>query len=273
MDYKHVFKPDQSGFTPVTQLGKSGLSKICFGIMSLKAGESAVFDTEETETVFHILGGTALFSTADRELGKIGKRNDVFSGKAAAVYLPRRTKVTVKALSFFESAVCQTPVDEDTEIAVVQPEEVQSMVLGFEGCKRITDFVIYTNVAAKSIFVGETWCKPANWAGFPPHKHDEDNLPFEEVAEELYFFRFQPEQGFAVQCLYTRDHELDNAYIVRNNELVEFPKGYHPIVSAPGYNTWFLWVTTSKAKRFCRTDDPDHAWINALANQDKWSRL
>ncbi|MGE5613790.1 MAG: 5-deoxy-glucuronate isomerase [Bacillota bacterium] len=33
--------------------------------------------------------------------------------------------------------------------------------------------------------------------------------------------------GFALQCLYTEDGEIDKCYRVKNDELVEFPKGYH----------------------------------------------
>ena len=102
---------------------------------------------------------------------------------------------------------------------------------------------------------------PSNWAGFPPHKHDEDNMPAECITEEVYYFLFDPNQGFAVQCLYTADGEIDEAYRVKNDELVEFPKGYHAAVSTPGYATYFLWLMAGEYQGFNRSNDPDHAWI------------
>lgn len=63
----------------------------------------------------------------------------------------------------------------------------------------------------------------------PAHKHDVDKMPGEGILEELYYFLFQPEQGFAIQELYTKDGEIDVTYTVKQDELVEFPRGvsYH----------------------------------------------
>ena len=63
--------------------------------------------------------------------------------------------------------------------------------------------------------------------------------------------------------------ELDEAYRVKNDELVEFPYGYHTTVSAPGYNTYFLWLMAGKHQGFCRVNDPDHAWVSAVENMVK----
>ena len=100
----------------------------------------------------------------------------------------------------------------------------------------------------------------------PPHKHDVDNMPSEGVLEEIYYFLFDPQQGFGVQCLYTSDGEIDEAYRVKNDELVEFPRGYHTTVGAPGYNTYFLWLMAGKDQGFYRSNDPDHEWVSAVEN-------
>ena len=68
-------------------------------------------------------------------------------------------------------------------------------------------------------------------------------------------------QGFAVQCLYTSDGEIDEAYRVKQDELVEFPKGYHTTVSIPGYETYFLWLMAGEYQGFNRSNDPEHEWI------------
>ena len=72
-------------------------------------------------------------------------------------------------------------------------------------------------------------------------------MPQEGVLEEIYHFLFQPEQGFAIQCAYTKDGEFDEAYRVQQDDLVEFPRGYHTTVGAPGYNTYFLWQVSTRA--------------------------
>ena len=57
------------------------------------------------------------------------------------------------------------------------------------------------------------------------------------------------------------DGEIDEAYRVKNDELVEFPYGYHTTVSTPGYQTYFLWLMAGDYQGFNRSSDPDHAWI------------
>ena len=86
-------------------------------------------------------------------------------------------------------------------------------------------------------------------------------MPKECIAEEIYYFLFDPAQGFAVQCLYTADGEIDESYRVKQDELAEFPKGYHTTVSIPGYRTYFLWLMAGDHQGFNRSNDPDHEWV------------
>ena len=134
-------------------------------------------------------------------------------------------------------------------------------LLGKVPFERETSFLVDSNSNAKVLTIGESYPTEGNWAGFPPHKHDEDNMPTECIAEEIYYFLYNPQQGFGIQCLYTADGEIDETYRVKNDELVELPKGYHATVSTPGYETYFLWLMAGDYQGFNRSSDPDHAWI------------
>ena len=168
-------------------------------------------------------------------------------------------------------AVCMTPIDQDTEPQAIKQADVRIARLGVKPWERDTSFIVDGTTHAKKLTIGEAYVTPGNWAGFPPHKHDVDNMPAECVAEEIYYFLFDPPQGFGVQCLYTADGSIDEAYRVKNDELVEFPCGYHTTVSAPGYNTYFLWLMAGDHQGFCRTNDPAHAWVSAVENLIKKS--
>ena len=72
---------------------------------------------------------------------------------------------------------------------------------------------------ANFLLVGETISEPGNWSSFPPHKHDNDNLPHETALEELYFFRFQPNRGFGFQRVYTEDRSLDELFLIEDDEV------------------------------------------------------
>ena len=60
---------------------------------------------------------------------------------------------------------------------------------------------------------------------------------------------------------HTSDGEVDEAYRVKNDELVEFPYGYHTTVSTPGYQTYFLWLMAGDYQGFNRSNDPEHEWV------------
>ena len=188
------------------------------------------------------------------------------SPKAECFYAPRDCKVQIHSPWNVKIAVCATPVAEKTEPQVIHQDAVRVVRLGEKPWERDTSFIVDGSTNAKKLTIGEAYITPGNWAGFPPHKHDVDNMPSEGILEEIYYFLFDPQQGFGVQCLYTSDGEIDEAYRVKNDELVEFPRGYHTTVGAPGYNTYFLWLMAGEHQGFYRSNDPDHAWVAAVEN-------
>jgi 5-deoxy-glucuronate isomerase len=43
--------------------------------------------------------------------------------------------------------------------------------------------------------------------------------------------------------------------------VVLIPEGYHPVVSPPGYTTYYLNVLAGSAQSLANTDDPQYAWV------------
>jgi len=269
MNYKKTYTP-ANGYTPLCKIGECSLKDLEFGIIELTPGQKLTFDTENKETAFVMLWGTACFSAKGVDYGKLGVRATVFANpKAECFYAGRGTQVEIESVHNCKIAVCATPIDVDTEPQAIHQADVRVTRLGVKPWERDTSFIVDGSTNAKKLTIGEAYCTPGNWAGFPPHKHDVDDMPRECVAEEVYYFLFDPQQGFGVQCLYTADGSIDEAYRVKNDELVEFPYGYHTTVSAPGYNTYFLWLMAGKHQGFCRVNDPDHAWVAAVENMMK----
>ena len=261
MNYKKSYK-SANGYTPICKIGECSLKKLEFGIIELTSGQKLDFNTEDKETAFIMLEGHANVYTGNVVFENIGNRANVFENRRAeSFYMPRDQKLTIEAIDNIKIAVCATPVSEKTEPQVIREKDVALKLLGDVPFQRETSFIIDQNTNAKVLTIGEAYCTEGNWAGFPPHKHDEDNMPKECIAEEIYYFLFEPKQGFAVQCLYTADGRVDEAYRVKNDELVEFPFGYHTTVSTPGYQTYFLWLMAGDYQGFNRSSDPEHAWI------------
>ena len=75
--------------------------------------------------------------------------------------------------------------------------------------------------------------------------------------------------GYALQHIYTdaasplhqQGHPIDALMKVSNNEAVIVPEGYHPVVSPPGYTTYYLNVLAGSAQSLACVDDPAHAWV------------
>lgn len=270
MNYKKSYTP-AIGYTKLCQIGACSLKMLEFGIIELNKGDSVTIDTENKEYAFIFLGGHADVQVGAYDWKNVGGRTTVFGGKAHSVYVPCGNTVTFTGCEHVKIAVCDTPCDIPSEPQWLTPEHVNASLLGVQPWERDTHFIIDGRCNAKRLTIGEAFITPGNWAGFPPHKHDTDNMPHEGVLEEIYYFLFQPGQGFGVQCMYS-EGEFDEAYRVKSDDLVEFPKGYHTTVGAPGYNTYFLWLMAGEHQGFFRSNDPDHDWVSAVENLIKKNR-
>lgn len=261
MNFKKTYKPAK-GYTPISKIGECSLKMLEFGMIELDIGESLSYNTMDKETAFIMLEGHCDVDIGTEKWENIGNRSNVFENKKAeSFYMPREQKLTISARDHIKIAVCASPINEKTNPQVLREDHVVLKLLGEQPYQRETSFIIDGNSNAKHLTIGEAYVTEGNWAGFPPHKHDEDNMPKECIAEEIYYFLFDPKQGFAVQCLYTSDGSIDEAYRVKNDELVEFPYGYHTTVATPGYKTYFLWLMAGDHQGFNRSNDPEHDWI------------
>lgn len=260
MNYKKTYVP-ATGYTKLCEIGRCSLKRLEFGIIELNARERLKFYTEGNEVAFIMLEGHCDVSCNGELWENIGNRNAVFENRRAeSFYMPREQELEIAALDHIKIAVCGTPVREKTEPQLLREDHVVLKRLGEPPYERETSFIIDGNSNAKILTVGEAYITNGNWAGFPPHKHDTDNMPHECIAEEVYYFLFKPSQGFAVQCMYTSDGSMEEAFRVKSDELAEFPYGYHTTVAAPGYEAYFLWLMAGDYQGFNRSNDPNHEW-------------
>lgn len=243
---------------------ESSLELLEFDLLRLKAGAKQTYDTGEQEFALVILGGSCTVEGDGFVYKNIGKRKDVFAGPATSVYIPRRKRFTVIGIDEVSIAVVKSPSDLDTPPVLVSPEDVIVKTLGKPGWRRDSHFIIDERIQAKHLFIGEAYVHPGNWASYPPHKHDQDQMPHEGILEEGYYYEFNLPSGFGIQKVYTQEGDIDETYTVKDGDLVEIPRGYHPFACAPGYYAYYLWFMAGKRRGFFMSTDPDHSWINAL---------
>ncbi len=261
MEYLKHYQP-KSGFRKIAKLGDGGLKLTEFGILSLKKGETYSARCGKREVALIVLGGKCAVAGKDFSFPKVGARKDVFSGKPYTVYLPCGSSYTVTATTDVEIAWTASPSDLKTPAYVIAPEQVKEASIGKENYQRNALLMLTDAFPSRHLFIGEAYVPSGNHASYPPHRHDFDNLPLEVDMEELYFFRFHPEQGYGIQKIYTDDRSIDCTCTVRQNDTTLIPRGYHPVINAPGYTMYYLWIMAgANHRKFLSVPDPAHKWL------------
>lgn len=249
------------GYIPVIDDPKL-CSLIKFGLLNLSDGEIYGDETADEEACLVLLGGRCTVSVGDEKWQSIGGRTSVFGGKPHSVYIPREHPFQVEAVGDCNVAVCRAPAKTQKNPKLITPEEVKCRTVGKWNWKRqVCDIMGNDSSIPETLIIGETYNPPGNWSSAPPHKHDVSDLPRESKLEEIYFYKFNPPQGFGLQRVYTKDGDFDEAYVVNDGDTVAIPKGYHPVVAAPGYSLYYLWILAGEKRVMKPNDDPAHAWL------------
>src|ERR1019366_3355283 len=241
-----------------------------FATLELGQGERHSLQTGAREYVIDIFSGavTLVISTEghNKEIySKIGKRADVFSGPPVMSYIPPNSHVEIKADSSADLGIFSAPSNAHIPAALMEGATVTRKQVGRENWQRTVYSALDQNVPAERLLAGETLNPPGNWSSFPPHKHDRSNPPQEAVLEEIYYFRLKPAQGFGFIWTYTAADDpegFSSVFVVEDGDTVLLPKGYHPVVAAPGYELHYTWVLAGEERRYgAWADDPRHAWV------------
>jgi 5-deoxy-glucuronate isomerase len=98
------------------------------------------------------------------------------------------------------------------------------------------------------------------------HRVGEHGELLEADLEEIYFYKIDNPNGYAYQRVYTDDRSVDGLMMAGNHDAVLVPEGYHPVVSMPGYTSYYLNFLAGSAQSLANVDDPDFAWV-----KDIWS--
>jgi len=258
----HFRRDITEGYTRLVGPGEGGLQYLEVGILKLPSGGSYSTATGDSEMALVIMGGRATVEAGGERWANLGGRVNVFEGPGDSVYVPPATPFTVIAETDLEIGVCQARTDFQGKPQVVRASEVEVGWRGRRNFERHIRNIMLDNLQAGRLLVGETINPPGNWSSFPPHKHDQMIPGVETKLEEVYLYKIMPEQGFGLQRLYTAEGDLDCAFVLRSNDAVAFPRGYHPVVAAPGYRLYYLWALAGEERRMQPRDDPDHAWVS-----------
>ncbi len=260
------------GIRPAT----AGWTYLSFRTVQRKADEELTGETGNEETALIWLGGTA-----DVEgFGNVGEREDVFGGKPSTLLLPPGQRYRVRARTPLHLAIVSAPAASTLPARLIQPDEVRVEIRGKGVTERRIHWIVSEKDPAARLLLVEVLTPAGHWSTYPPHKHDEDKAGVERALEELYYYQFNPRQGFAFQGIYTkpfptpssaslppplvgegRGGGLNVSIRARHDDLVLVPRGYHVVSAAPGYDCYYLNAMAGAVREWLFTTDPDHEWL------------
>jgi len=240
-----------------------GYEYLSFETRKLGAGEKYSGKTGNRELAIVVLGGVCSVTSSRGEWLGFGQRATVFDGLPYTLYLPVRTSFTVSADAACDLAFCYAKAEDEYPARLVTPAHVGIEIRGGGNATRQINSMLPPDFLAQRLMVVEVFTPAGNWSSFPPHKHDVHNPPGEVDLEEIYYYRIQRPEGFAVQKVYTADRRIDETLTVRDGELVLVPEGYHPVVAEHGYNVYYLNALAGSARSLAASDDPNYAWVKS----------
>jgi 5-deoxy-glucuronate isomerase len=252
----------------------AGWQYIHFQVRRLDGGKSWPFATGNYEMAIVPLSGSVSVESDRGRWAHIGERENVFAGLPSALYLPRRTSLSVRAERLCEFAVALAPTEQDNEPRLVTPRDIAVEIRGGDDATRQINSIIPPGFPCQRLVIVEVYTPGGNWSSYPPHKHDVHRTDpsgnvVEADLEEVYFYKLERPEGFALQRIYTvpesplhqAGYPIDAVLLARDNDAVLVPEGYHPVSSPPGYNTYYLNVLAGSAQSLANYEDPRYVWV------------
>jgi len=240
----------------------AGWKHVGFEVHKLAKGESAAAATGEREVCLVLVSGKAKVKAGGQDFGVLGERMTPFEGKPHSVYVPGGSDWRVEATTDVTLAVCSAPSTGGRLPARrIPPDEMGQETRGKGTNVRYVTNILPETAPADSLLVVEVITPGGHTSSYPPHKHDQDNLPAESFLEETYYHRVNPPQGFAFQRVYTDDRSLDEAIVVEDGSVVMVPKGYHPVAAIHGYDLYYLNVMAGPRRTWKFHNAAEHEWL------------
>ena len=224
-------------------------------------GDGAPFerDSGDHEVALILLSGDAELRVGERRWDVRG-RAGVFQGLPHGLYVPPGERFGLLPRGPVEFALGSAPAEGRMPPRLITPDDVTVEIRGGHNATRQISHVIDPGQAERLLCV-EVYTPSGNWSSYPPHRHDVYEAGVEAELDEVYHYRLDPEDGWALQRLYNDDRSLDEVVVARHGDTVLVREGYHPVVTAPGYDAYYLNLLAGVDPSWDARDEPDLAWV------------
>ena len=260
--------PFENKNKPIVDIDDTRVPLNYFNIVKLKKGQTFEYCIPGYETCIVPATGCTDIEVEGENYLNIGKRViDVWDGEPEGVYIPTNTKSLIICKSEnAEIFIAGAKYDKTLVPFAVRSNEIDLVQYGSDETKthRKIKHILGSNHHDK---VGRLLCNElytvgqGGWSGFPPHKHDTNRLPSETKHDETYNYRFRPTNGFGFQLEQHEDGKIGEAFHIINGSTIVLNKGYHPCVTAPGYEMYYFTILGGLTQRsLIQFFQPEHAY-------------
>ncbi len=246
----HNLGPDQTGF-----------GYVGFSAFKLTDGMTVTKQFSDVETCLVVVTGRVQFSTDGIHGVELGGRATPFGDYPGVAYIPPNVAFSVISIGSSEVALCTAPAKGMLPPRIIEPANMEKLTRGKGSNIRHVCNILPETEPAESLLIVEVITPAGHSSSYPPHKHDQDNLPHESFLEETYYHRINPAQGFGFQRVYTDDRSIDETMTFHDSDVVLVPRGYHPVAAPHGYDVYYLNVMAGPKRIWRFQNDKAHEWM------------
>jgi 5-deoxy-glucuronate isomerase len=263
----HSAAPEGTGRVIEVTPESAGWEYVGLIVQDIPAGGTWNYVAEQDEVCIVPLRGSAKITSGD-EAWTVSRPGTMFDGKPTSLYLPVGSSFTATSEEGAELAVTASRATRQFPPRLIPADDVDVEIRGAGNAARQINHIIKPEFPADTLLVVEVFTPSGNWSSFPPHKHDVSRMPEEADLEEIYYYRLNPDDGFALQRLYFADGSFDHAWTIKDGDLLLVPQGYHAFAVAHGYTGYYLNILAGdEPKRTMQpADDPEYAWVRSTWN-------
>lgn len=240
----------------------AGWSYLDFRVVSLGAGDEYIHSAPGRETAVTPLQGSGRVKV-DGDVIDLS-RSGVFEEVPQVLYAPPGSALAVRADRDFLCAVGGAPAEGGLPVRVFHPSEMRTELRGGGASHRQISHILSHPLPAERLILYEVYVPRGMWSGWAPHCHD--GYADSPYLEEVYYFRLQPANGFALHRNWREDSDFDEVMTCGDGDVALVPEGFHSSVACPGTNMWFLNYLAGEPVGEERARGPyfhpDHVWIH-----------
>ena len=250
----------------------AGWDYVEFGVVEVAAGAPWSGVAADRETAIVPLAGEGRVVVGDGDMEVELSRASVFAEMARIVYLPPGTPYRIESETGLQASVGSAPAEGRYPVRVFEPSEMRTEIRGGGQAYRQVVHSLAHPLPAERLILYEVYVPRGTWSGWPPHCHDgRDGSPY---LEEVYYFRLDRPEGYALHRNWRHDESYDDAMVVTDGDVALVPKGYHTSVACPGSNMYFLNYLAGELQDDDRRTPPcfmaEHTWIEADWKAGEW---